>query len=69
MITLYTLPHCPNCEEAKRRLKMVEKPFIMRDMSDSAAVAELRVNGCFLMEAPIIQIGDSFYSFEEFFSD
>jgi hypothetical protein len=45
------------------------KKFTVRPMDSPEAIAEMRVNGYFGIEAPVIQIGDDFYGFHEFFED
>ena len=69
MITIYCLDCCPNCEEAKRLLKLAGKEFMVRPMDSPDSITEMRVNGYFGIEAPVIQVGDDFYGFHEFFED
>ena len=62
MITIYCLEDCPRCDEIKTRS---HRRRVMRDreedMSTAENITELRVNGCFAMEAPVLKVGDNFY--------
>lgn len=57
---MYTLESCPNCELLKEYLNKRGIQFVEQDMSTPAALTELRVNGVFVREAPVLQVGTSF---------
>jgi hypothetical protein len=40
--------------------------FGVRSMDTPNAIADLRYNGCFEVIAPIIQVGDEYYTYDEF---
>jgi glutaredoxin len=67
-LILYTLKHCPNCEMLKVFLKSSGKIFSERDMSTAESLTELRVNGIFTNEAPVLQNGDEFFTSDLLFS-
>jgi glutaredoxin len=67
-LILYTLEHCPNCEMLKVFLKSNGKIFSERDMSTAESLTELRLNGIFTNEAPVLQNGDEFFTSALLFS-
>ncbi|MCX6681680.1 MAG: glutaredoxin family protein [Methanoregula sp.] len=67
-LILYTLEHCPNCEMLNVFLKSNGKIFSERDMSTAESLTELRVNGIFTNEAPVLQKGDEFFTSDVIFS-
>lgn len=66
IVTLYTLPECERCEEIKKILEESGVIPVIRSMNDPEAVTELRFNGCFEIEAPVIRILDVYFNYEEF---
>jgi glutaredoxin len=66
-LILYTLEHCSNCETLKEYLKGKGIPFTERDMSSAESLTDLRVNGVFVMEAPVLRGGDTFLTFDDLF--
>ncbi|WP_054847264.1 glutaredoxin [Methanoculleus chikugoensis] len=67
--TVYTLEFCPNCEILKEFLNSKEvPPFVECDMASAEALTELRMNGVFVQEAPVLQKGDAFYTSADLFS-
>jgi len=67
-LIVYSLQHCPNCETLKVFLKSSGKIFSERDMSTAESLTELRVNGIFANEAPVLQKGDEFFTSDVIFS-
>ena len=67
-LILYTLEHCPNCEMLKVFLESNGKIFSERDMSTPVSLTELRLNGIFTNEAPVLQNGDEFFTSALLFS-
>lgn len=65
-IVIYTLPNCPHCNEVKNMLDHMMADYTARSMEEAEVIADLRFNGCFEMEAPIIQIGDKYLTYKEF---
>lgn len=59
-VIVYTLEFCPNCEELKNFLSGKNIPFEERDFMSPASLAEMRVNGIFSREAPVLQCGERF---------
>jgi len=68
VLTVYTLENCPNCELLKGFLKRKGIKFLEEDMSSAASLTELRVNGVFAMEAPVLRHGDTFLTTLDLFS-
>jgi glutaredoxin len=68
VLTVYTLENCPNCELLKGFLKGKGIKFREEDMSSAASLTELRVNGVFAMEAPVLRQGDTFLTTMDLFS-
>ena len=60
---LYTLEHCPNCLQLKSKLIACGYEFTERPMDTAESITEMRVNGCFAMEAPVLQCDDKFYEY------
>jgi glutaredoxin len=68
VLTVYTLENCPNCELLKDFLKRKGLKFSEEDMASAASLTELRVNGVFAMEAPVLRQGETFLTTAELFS-
>lgn len=57
---VYSLEVCPNCMKLKEALTQAGICYDERDMQSAESITEMRVNGCFAMEAPVLQIGERF---------
>lgn len=57
---IYTLDCCPHCEQLKEALDEMGIDYEERNMQTAEAITEMRVNGCFAIEAPVLQYGESF---------
>jgi glutaredoxin len=66
-LIVYTLEHCPNCELLKGFLKKGGLSYQERDLSSAESLTELRVNGVFVNEAPVLQKNDDFYTSPDLF--
>jgi len=55
---VYTLPDCPNCARLKEALTERCIPFEEKPLDDPESLTDMRVNGCFTNEAPVLKIGD-----------
>lgn len=64
---MYTLELCPNCDLLKGFLKKAGHKYSERDLSTPESLTELRVNGVFVNEAPVLQVGDDFYTSADLF--
>ena len=64
---VYTLDFCPRCEILKEFLASRNLEFSIEDMSTAASLTELRVNGVFVSEAPVLQKGKKFLTTKELF--
>jgi glutaredoxin len=66
-LIIYTLEFCPRCEVLKDFLKAHQIEFEIADMASAKALTELRVNGIFVQEAPVLQHGKTFLTSKELF--
>jgi glutaredoxin len=66
-LIVYTLETCPHCEMLKKAIKKGGYKYSERDLSTAEALTELRVNGVFVNEAPVLQRGEEFYTTAELF--
>jgi glutaredoxin len=66
-LIVYSLENCPHCELLKEFLKKGGYPFVERDLSTAESLTELRVNGVFVSEAPVLQRNDDFYTTADLF--
>jgi glutaredoxin-like protein NrdH len=63
-IKIYKTPNCPKCAMLAAA---ISGEFEAVDMSTPAALTELRINGIFSLAAPILQVGEEFYTVEDLF--
>ncbi|GAA5262063.1 glutaredoxin domain-containing protein [Methanocalculus sp.] len=68
-IIVYSLEVCPNCEILKQYLQDNAIPFMERSLEDPEALTDLRMNGIFVMEAPVLQVGDEYLTSQEIFEN
>ena len=66
-LIVYTLEHCPNCEILKGFLKKSGLKYSERDLSSAESLTELRVNGVFVNEAPVLQKSEDFLTSADLF--
>jgi glutaredoxin len=66
-IFVYTLETCPNCEILKLYLDTMGAAYEIRDMMSAEALTELRINGVFVREAPVLQKKKQFLTTTELF--
>ena len=66
-LIVYTLETCPHCEMLKKAIKKGGYKYSERDLSTAEALTELRVNGVFVNEAPVLQRGEEFYTTADLF--
>ncbi len=66
-VVVYTTERCPRCEQLKRSLESDEVPYKEVDMSAPAALAELRANGVFTTSAPVLKVGERFFTSKDLF--
>jgi glutaredoxin len=67
-LIVYTLENCPNCEMLKDYLASWKVAYQEKDMSSADSLTDLRVNGCFAMEAPVLRKDDLFLTSAELFA-
>jgi len=65
MLVIYTTDKCPRCAELKKQLGSLGIAFDTKDLEDPGVLTDLRVEGCFAMQAPILQIGDMYFQVSE----
>ncbi|MDR2855819.1 MAG: glutaredoxin family protein [Methanomicrobiales archaeon] len=64
---IYTLEFCPHCEVLKDYLDRAGISYHILDLSTAEALTELRMNGVFVQEAPVLQIGKTFLTSSDLF--
>ncbi|NYT02063.1 MAG: NrdH-redoxin [Methanosarcinales archaeon] len=64
---VYSTESCPKCEQLKKQLKSWGQEFTEVNMATPEALTELRINGVFTLSAPVLQMGDDFYTVEDLF--
>ncbi len=67
-IQIYSTSNCPNCRVLKQLLNKKNVQYKEVDMATPAALTELRMNGVFTMTAPVLQVGNMFYTYKELFN-
>ncbi len=67
-INVYTLENCPNCELLKEYLDAAGMPYTIRNMMEAEALTELRINGIFVREAPVLQVKTTFLISKDLFN-
>nr|WP_319375267.1 glutaredoxin domain-containing protein [uncultured Methanoregula sp.] len=66
-LIVYTLEFCPHCDTLKGFLKQEGCTYVERDLSTAESLTELRLNGVFVNEAPVLQKDFDFYTSEDLF--
>lgn len=66
-IIVYTTQTCPRCIRLKKALGENNISYSEADMSTPESLTELRVNGIFTNEAPVLQIDENFLTGEDLF--
>jgi glutaredoxin len=67
-LVIYTLEYCPNCEILKEYLTRNHLSFDEKDMSTAESLTELRINGVFVNEAPVLMGAGGFLTSGDLFS-
>ncbi|MDK2891614.1 glutaredoxin [Methanohalophilus sp.] len=67
-ITVYTTQSCPRCVRLKKLLDENNIAYKEADMSTPESLTELRINGVFTNEAPVLQIDNTFLEGNDLFS-
>jgi glutaredoxin len=67
-LIIYTLQYCPNCETLKEYLNTEGISCEEKDMSCAESLTDLRVNGIFVSEAPVLRSGSSFLVSRDLFA-
>jgi glutaredoxin len=68
VLIVYTLENCPNCGMLKDYLVSRKVTYLEKDMASAESLTDLRVNGCFAMEAPVLRKNDLFLTSTELFA-
>jgi len=66
-LIIYTLEYCPNCDSLKGFLTQGGYKYTERDLSTAESLTELRINGVFVKEAPVLQKDSDFYTSADLF--
>ncbi len=68
-LIIYTLEYCPNCDNLKGFLTKGGYTYFERDLSTAESLTELRMNGVFVNEAPVLQKDSDFYTSSDLFRE
>ncbi len=68
-MVLYPLPVCPNCLTLKQALMHHSITFDEEDLDSPQARTALLVHGVFTTTAPVLQVKDTFLTYEELFEN
>lgn len=60
-ITLYSTKTCPECKIIKQVLINNNIQYGEIDLATPAGLTELRMNGCYALSAPVLQVDNKFY--------
>ena len=66
-LIVYSLECCPHCELLKAFLKKFGYTYAERDLSSAESLTELRINGVFVNEAPVLQKDEDFFTSADLF--
>jgi len=66
-LIIYTLEFCPNCDTLKEYLTRQGVTYSERDLSTAESLTELRINGVFVQEAPVLQKDTTFLTSKDLF--
>jgi len=55
MIQVYSTPSCPRCRQLEKWLAASGKAYMVNDMSSPKIITELRTEGIFSLESPILR--------------
>lgn len=64
---VYSLPHCPHCIELKNYFIKMGIEFKEYDLEDIEVLTDLRCDGVFVAEAPILKAHNKYFSPSELF--
>ena len=69
MLSIFSLPCCPRCDVLKKYLS--KKGIVVQhlEMDSAEGITELRMIGCFTMEAPVLINDDLFLESATMFPD
>jgi glutaredoxin len=68
-VRVYTLPVCPNCSVLKKSLVEHGISFEEHDLDSPQSRTTLLMKGVFTTIAPVLQVRDTFLTFDELFRD
>ena len=68
-VRVYTLPVCPNCTVLKKSLVEHGVSFEEHDLDSPQSRTTLLMKGVFTTIAPVLQVRDTFLTFDELFHD
>ncbi len=68
-LIVYSANLCDHCMKLKEFLRQNHIHFAEEDISTAESLTELRINGCFCIEAPILRIGNLFLTDKDLFQE
>jgi glutaredoxin len=66
-VNVYTLPVCPNCSVLKKSLMEYGIAFEEHELDSPKSRTTLLMKGVFTTVAPVLQVGDTFLTFDDLF--
>ena len=63
MIVIYTLECCNHCAEIKEKLDSYGYEYEERDMATAENLTDLKMLGCFAIEAPVLRVDDTCFEY------
>lgn len=64
---IYSMAVCPKCKRLRKFLESQGIEYEETDMQSPEAMTELRINGVFTINAPVLQVGAIFLTTKEMF--
>jgi len=66
-VRLYTTKDCTRCPQVRAWLTKNDVEYDEVDMSSAKWMAELRIHGVFVVSAPVLQVGNEFFTPDQMF--
>jgi len=68
-VVLFKTENCPRCRLVAAHLERLRIDFETRDMSLPEVLTDLRCEGVFTLAAPVLQVGDHYFTEDRLFED
>lgn len=64
---IYSSENCPNCEKLKTLFDLKNVEYSVKDIQERESLVEMRCNGVFPREAPVLYIKSRFFESSDIF--